>query len=164
MRPFATLPADDCTPLLPRADFADAFALDVPEVLDAPEAARRAFTRMPGWISRLTALRNAMVAPFGLKPGAEAAQLPDQKPGQTLVRSLGMFPVLSSTPARVVLGFDDRHLDFRIVVDVRERHAGRRVTVTTLVARHNLFGRLYLAAVMPFHKRIVPAVLAKVAG
>lgn len=43
-----------------------------------------------------------------------------------------------------MLGFDDRHLDFRIVVDLEEQECRQLVSVTTLVRRKNLFGRLYL--------------------
>ena len=152
MRPFPTTPAIDGQSVLPGADFADAFARDLDESIDAPEAARRAFSGMPIWVRVVLALRNGLMAPFGLKTSGDS-----DRP------HLGMFPVVSSTPARVVLGFDDRHLNFRIVVDVRDADAGRRVTITTLVARHNLFGRAYLAAVMPFHKIIVPTSLAQVA-
>ena len=156
MRPFATPAAPDCFAALPLADFADAFALDVAQAIDAPQATAQTFARLPGWISGLVWFRNLLVAPFGLSAGAGEA-LP-------AARRHGMFPILSSTPGRVVMGFDDRHLDFRIVVDVNPVAAGHRVTVTTLVQRHALSGRLYLAVVMPFHKRIVPALLARVAG
>jgi hypothetical protein len=61
----------------------------------------------------------------------------------------------------VVLGFDDRHLDFRIVIDVRQdRPSGQTLSVMTLVHRNNLFGRLYLATVMPFHRLIVRRMLS----
>ncbi len=59
---------------------------------------------------------------------------------------VGIFPVISSSAERVVLGFDDLHLDFRIVVDVTALdETARRVTATTLVHRNNLLGRIYLA-------------------
>jgi Protein of unknown function (DUF2867) len=62
-----------------------------------------------------------------------------------------------------VLGFDDKHLDFRIIVDVEALdEITRRVTATALVQRNNLVGRVYLATVMPFHKLIVPTMLARV--
>ena len=62
-----------------------------------------------------------------------------------------------------MLGFDDKHLNFRIIVDVKALDGKRRrVTATTLVHRNNLFGRVYLATVMPFHKLIVPTMLARV--
>jgi hypothetical protein len=71
-----------------------------------------------------------------------------------------MFPVVGQSPDRVVLGFDDRHLDFRIVVAL----AGGWATLTTAVRWHNAFGRAYLAAVMPFHRVIAARMLEGVAG
>ncbi len=69
--------------------------------------------------------------------------------------------MVSATDERVVLGFDDRHLDFRIVIDVMaDRPSGQTLSVMTLVHRNNLLGRLYLAAVMPFHKMIVRTMLS----
>jgi hypothetical protein len=156
VRPIAVTPPADCTNVLPSADFSDAFAIDVRNAtLDAPEATRRAFARQPGWIAKLLAIRNILVAPLGLKPGADG-NLPASG-------RVGIFPVVSSSSERVVLGFDDRHLDFRIVVDVKALdETTRRVTATTLVHRNNLFGRVYLATVTPFHKLIVPTMLARV--
>ena len=61
------------------------------------------------------------------------------------------------------LDFDDTHLNFRIVVDVKSlNETTRRVTATTLVHRNNIVGRVYLATVMPFHKLIVPTMLARI--
>ena len=40
--------------------------------------------------------------------------------------------------------------------------SGQRVTATTFVRTRNRLGRLYLAAVKPFHHVIVPAMLAQV--
>ncbi len=102
----------------------------------------------PAWINGLMALRNRIVALLGLRTVRLAAG-----------SSAGGFPVLSSTADRTVLGFDDSHLDFRIVVDLKHDLQGQVVTVTTIVRRKNLFGRLYLLAVGPFHRRIVPATL-----
>lgn len=155
MRPFAVTPPSSCLPFLPTADFADAFAIDVSDMaLDAPEATRRVFDRQPQWIMRLIFLRNVLVKPFGLSPGAD--------PNARTERSIGIFPVVSSTAERVVLGLDDSHLNFRIVVDVQATGGTtRRITATTLVHRNNWLGRIYLAVVMPFHKVIVPTVLAR---
>jgi hypothetical protein len=108
--------------------------------------------RGPRWVDALMRLRNLLVAPFGLKrPDRGAAPSID---------SIGMFPVLSETPDRIVAGFDDRHLDFRVVVDVE---AGRSVTATTIVLTHNLLGRVYLATILPFHRLIVRSMLRQVA-
>lgn len=141
-------------PVLPAADWADRFTLGLPvENLTAREAARLALEHPPGWVRKLMVLRNALVAPFGLKGAAEEVR--------TSEAEIGGFPVVSASDDRVVLGFDDRHLDFRIVIDVRQdRPSGQTLSVMTLVHRNNLLGRLYLAVVMPFHKLIVRRMLS----
>ncbi|MCU0832047.1 MAG: DUF2867 domain-containing protein [Rhizobiaceae bacterium] len=146
-------------PLLPQpaladADWADAFEIALPlRQLTAREAALVALATPPAWMSALLALRNRIVAPFGLKGAA------DIQTGDTI----GMFPIVEDTPARCVLGFDDTHLDFRLVVTVTPAGSGCTIRVTTVIRRHNAFGRLYLAMVMPFHKLIVPALMNRIA-
>ena len=131
----------------------DAYRLIVnEEALDASTAVNRMFGRMPWWIRALMAVRNRLVAPLGLKTGRDRAIATS--------RRIGFFPIVTETPERVVLGLDDKHLDFRIAVDVAKLEGARRqTTATTLVRCHNLLGRLYLAAVLPFHRVIVPAML-----
>jgi hypothetical protein len=157
MRPTQADVKPEVRDLLPSADFADAFSLVVDEPsLDAIAAAKRAMARPPGWISALMSLRDLLVRPFGLRTRHD----------RSLVRThrIGAFPVLSQTPERVVMGLDDRHLDFRLVVDVAPLDERRRdVVATTLVRTHNRLGRIYLAAILPFHRRIVPGIMANVA-
>jgi hypothetical protein len=156
MAPTSVAPPPDLDGILPGDDFADAFALDAKEAnLDALVAARRAMEHMPAWVGGLLSIRDRIVKPFGLETTNDLARRP--------VERCGIFPILSATPQRVVLGLDDRHLDFRIVVDAVPAQSGTRVVVTTLVKRHNLLGRVYLASIMPFHKLIVPTLLARVA-
>jgi hypothetical protein len=71
--------------------------------------------------------------------------------------------VLSESSNRLVAGFNDKHLDFRVVVDVASSGHGQRVTATTLVLTHNLLGRVYLAIILPFHRLIVRTMLRQVA-
>jgi len=77
---------------------------------------------------------------------------------------IGIFPVVSETPDRLIAGFNDHHLDFRVVIDVTGPADVRQVTATTLVKTHNWLGRTYLAIIMPFHRLIVPALLRQVAA
>ena len=72
--------------------------------------------------------------------------------------------MLSETPERLVAGFDDHHLDFRVVVDVTTSGQRQQVTTTTLVRTHNWFGRAYLAIILPFHRLIVRTMLKQVAA
>lgn len=142
---------------LQSADWADRFEIDLPEGRLTPlEAAERALARPPSWIMYLMALRNRLVAFVGLKGG---------HPERSKQGTVGSFPVLSANEREAVLGLDDKHLDFRILVDVRPNgESGQRVGLTTLVYRKNLLGRVYLAVVTPFHKLIVRALLQRLAN
>ena len=141
---------------MPGAHWSDTFVLDVPHGgLDAERAARLALGRIPGWARLLMRLRNLLVAPFGLKAAPDETLAPEA--------SIGMFPLMEKTEQRVVLGLDDRHLDFRIVITVDPvAGAPQQVSATTMVRINNGFGRAYLAAVMPFHKLIVPVTLRQI--
>ena len=142
-------PDPRCMPLLQGADFADAYRLDTTEPgLDAFTAAERVMHRIPRWVLALITLRDLLVAPFGLKGSGDA--LPSGAP------RLGLFPLISRTAEQVVLGMDDKHLDFRLVISAPGTGA---VTGTTLVRTHNLFGRTYLRLIMPFHRLIVPRMM-----
>lgn len=140
-------------PVLPGADWADAYEVDLPERrMAASEAAHLPLGRMPGWARRLLSFRNALARIVGLKTG------PDGSVGKD--RRIGMFPILSESPDRIVLGLDDWHLDFRIVTDVcHDGAGGSRIRMTTLVERKNVFGRAYIGIVGPFHRLIVPTTL-----
>ncbi len=148
-------PDVDRDSLLAGAQFADAFRVTVTDAgLDARSAAMRMFSESPRWVQALLDLRNRIVEPFGLKTSGED----DVKVGGMI----GLFPVLSETPERLVAGFNDHHLDFRVVVDVLPVDSGREVTATTLVLTHNLLGRAYLTAIMPFHRMIAKTLLKQV--
>ena len=150
-------PSVDTDALLAGAQFADAFRVEVADpALDARHAAERMMARQPRWAEALVKLRNMLVAPFGLKTSGASATAPREM--------IGIFPILSQTPDRLIAGFNDSHLDFRVVVDVAASGTARSVTLTTLVLTHNWFGRSYLAIIMPFHRLIAPALLRQVAG
>ena len=59
----------------------------------------------------------------------------------------------------LILGFDDKHLDFRISV----MSDGQTVSMGTWVHTHNFGGKTYLSLIMPFHKLIVRNCVARVA-
>ena len=148
-------------PSLPGADWVDRYEVIVPGVgLTAEEAARHLFGRMPAWAKQLLALRNIIVAPLGLKEASEEA-VAGSSPGSPRI---GIFPVVSNAVNEIVLGFDDRHLDFRVVVDTFALKEGTtRVGVQTVIRRHNFSGRAYLALILPFHKVIVRSSLRRFA-
>lgn len=139
---------------LPGADFADAFSVEASDLpTDARVVADRFLGTRPRWISLLMAIRNAAVRPFGLK-----APVMTSETGA----SIGVFPVIEESEYLVVLGFDDTHLDFRVIVTTGATAIGRtRAILTTLVKTKGFAGRLYLKAVKPLHRQIVKALLAQ---
>jgi len=160
----ALAPEDTTASLLAGAGFADAYRVIVDgPTLDATAAAQRVFAHTPRWIRALLTLRNRLGAVIKLKGADEAALDHALSPGSR--RRIGFFPIVSETQNRIVLGFDDWHLDFRVVVDVTSLAADRQqLTATTLVRTHNRTGRAYLAFVTPFHRVIVRTLLAQAAN
>ena len=148
-------PELDPDSVLAGAQFADAYRVTVADSkLNARAAAERMFSRSPRWVQALVDLRNMIMAPFGLKTSGEG----EPNAGGMI----GLFPVLNETPQRLVAGFNDRHLDFRVVVEVTPATRGRDVTATTVVLTHNRLGRAYLAIITPFHRLIAKTLLRQV--
>ncbi|RWX75166.1 DUF2867 domain-containing protein [Neorhizobium lilium] len=140
-------------PALPDADWADCYTTEVTsQSLTAIEAAYLALTHFPSWARLLLGLRNHIVSIFGLKSSESLAS--------SARESIGFFPVVSKSDHQVVAGFDDEHLDFRVIIDVVDAGEDRKlVAATTLVYRKILLGRIYIAVITPFHKLIVKAML-----
>ncbi len=138
-----TLPAASSLWSLQRpGDFLDCYS--VASTLSPREAATRGLS-LPRWAGALLRLRNALVRPFGLKTG---------EPGQPI------FPTCHETEDEIILGTDDRHLDFRIGL-IRQ---DGRLFMSTWVHPHNRWGRAYLALVMPFHILISRGAVARMAS
>ena len=155
------IPSDSVlAPLYVGADLLDAFAIHLPAgASDDPEVlARVAFERQAAWIRALTWVRDTVMATAGVKSsraiGAAAATRG--------LQVIGYFPVLSKSAGEMVMGGDDRHLDFRVAVLVRMDAQGEReLVVVTVVHCHNRLGRTYLAVIAPFHRTILRANLER---
>jgi hypothetical protein len=155
------VPTSVLAPLYGGADLLDAFAINLPAGAsdDIEVLARSAFERPAGWIRALTRVRDAVMATVGVKSsraiGAAAA-------ARGLV--IGYFPLLSKSADELVMGEDDRHLDFRAAILLRATaEGGRELVAVTVVHCHNQLGRAYLAAITPFHRAIVQANLERAA-
>ncbi|OKH88926.1 hypothetical protein LF95_02285 [Thalassospira sp. TSL5-1] len=137
---------------MPNADWADAFAIRTSSHAITPEmAAHKIMSNRPDWVVHLMRFRDLVVRPFGLKSGARDSTDPN---------IIGIFPIMARSENSITLGLDDKHLDFRLVVEVQHDSPDQTlIRTTTLTKRHNMFGRAYLATIMPFHRVIVPTML-----
>ncbi len=132
---------------LPSVDFTDTFALRLPagssrDVEDWHRALITAGT--PAWVAALMAVRNRVAQGLGLDTAGGSS---DTSP----------FTLLGRVGNSLVVGADDKHLDFRGVLRV----VGDDLQCATVVHEHNATGKAYFTVVKPFHRRIVPALLRR---
>jgi Protein of unknown function (DUF2867) len=147
-------PDDALMRFLPGANFADAFSVESDDLpADARTLAARFLGRRPAWVSLLMTIRNAAVRPLGLRTPTMA---------KDVAAAVGVFPVIHASESLVLMGFDDTHLDFRVILTAGTSSGGRpRAVLTTLVKTKSAGGRLYLEAIKPLHRIIVRGLLAQ---
>jgi hypothetical protein len=152
------LPAESGTAgLFPGANLADAFAIRLPagSSRDAARLTRFMFAEQAPWFHALVGVRDMLVVGFGIKT---SKQLRAAAPAGGIDR-VYVFRVHAASADEMILGEDDRHLDFRASCLVRSDD----LVFTTVVHCHNLLGRLYLALIAPFHRLVVKAHLQRAA-
>ncbi|AHL33248.1 hypothetical protein CD58_10235 [Pseudomonas brassicacearum] len=140
-------------------NLADAYAIRLPTGTSGnPDLlARFIFSHQPSWIGWLTNVRDAVVACFGLKTARHLASLANR---------IGPFKVYSTNQTEIVLGEDDKHLDFRISILCSEEavsEGSRQLVFSTVVQCHNRLGRAYIVVIAPFHRLVVKASLLRAA-
>ena len=143
-------------------DLADAFAVpidaaDVAKGID--NLARSALGDPAPWIRLLLGLRDALVAGFRVKTSQEVrrAAIADN------AERIDFFRILARSDRELILGEDDRHLDFRLSLLLRARPdgSGDELVATTVVRCHNALGRVYLALIAQFHRLVVISNLSR---
>jgi hypothetical protein len=107
------------------------------------EWASRLFHDPPTWVASALSLRDRAVAFLGLR-----------------ATSRETFGVLAQNEQEVLVGSDDRHLDFRASV----RCSDGTVYVITFVQIHNRLGWLYLTPVRVVHPFMVRRMLGRAAS
>ena len=159
------LPAQSgVTRLYPSVHLADAFAIRLPgdASADPDVLARFIFSHQPAWVGGLMRVRDLVVARFGLKTARDLATLAQGAAAERV----GIFRIYSTDEREIVVGEDDRHLDFRVSVLCSGQAAPetcKELTVSTVVHCHNLLGRTYILAIAPFHRMVVKASLRRAA-
>ena len=160
--PESSLLQDDNT-----FEFVDAYraTIDDPKnEINITKICKLFFTIGPKWIERLFAFRNRTMKVFGLKVPEgnldKASVVEEMKcePGERM----GLFQIFERNGAEIILGEDDKHLDFRVslLIENSAFEEGRKeLTISTMVKFNNGFGRLYFAPVKPFHSLVVPSML-----
>jgi hypothetical protein len=145
----------------PRIDYADTYAMHLPagapNSLDA--VARAALGTAPHWISLLMRLRDQIVGPIGLKTSSQVVRRATNSARLQIGDQLGIFRVFDRTEDELLLGEDDRHLDFRLSLLVQSDAGANWAIVSTVVRFNNWLGRAYFLPVQQFHRLIVPSIM-----
>lgn len=148
-------------------DYVDSFQgtlLDGENKFKSIDICKAFFSSAPKWVDQLFTLRNKIASMFGLKTSGKGGDRKQQldnfkcEPGERL----GLFKVFSRTENEVILGEDDKHLNFRISLFLNTSltdQSKKDLTISTVLEFNNWFGRLYFLPVRPFHKFIVPTML-----
>ncbi|SPO03601.1 uncharacterized protein DNG_06284 [Cephalotrichum gorgonifer] len=152
-------------PLYKSAYFVDAFAVPLPSRGSkeySPDALARAlFGAQPAWFSMLMWIRDRVMSVFGVK-SSTAIQAEAAKRG---IETIYIFPVISRTENEIIMGENDRHLNFQTSLLIREPQLssagggegirkGKEVVATTVVHCHGLLGKAYITIIKPFHVMI----------
>ena len=128
------------------------------------EIGKSFFTSGPKWIDKLFAFRNKLASLFGLKTSGKIADKQKIIDNFTCEKGeqLGLFKVFEKTSDEIILGEDDKHLNFRVSLFIdkqNENKTDKNLIISTTVKFNNWFGRLFFLPVRPFHKLIVPTML-----
>jgi len=119
------------------------------------------FAHHPRWAKWLLILRGKVAARLGLRATTTADfNSIEIKPTYAVGERIARFTMYGQSDIEIVTGGDDKHLDFRISVRKSSEAGASRVVLSTVVSPHNLFGKIYLIAVLPFHRFGVRAILS----
>jgi hypothetical protein len=146
-------------------DYVDSFQsefIDEGQNIGVVEIGKTFFTSGPKWAGILFIIRDKIVGLFGLKTSGNIADKQKSidrfnwEPG----KRLGLFKIFNKTNNEIILGENDKHLDFRISLFLDQKlNDVDQITISTIVKYNNWFGKLYFLPVRPFHKLIVPSML-----
>lgn len=143
------------------ADLVDSYWVELPpgRDYDARHLASELLGRPSAWFKALLAMRDAVMVPFGVK---SSRRIKAERSENAEV--IDFFPVLLTSCDEVVVGENDRHLDFRTSVLVRKRESdgSAKLIATTVVRCKNVLGRVYLCVIRPIHVLVVRSNLARV--
>jgi hypothetical protein len=130
-----------------KIDYCDSYRI-VKSTNDSIEEIADEIFKLPGWVNWLLKIRDFITGIFGLKSSKEINK------GQKI-----NFPIIEKRENEIILGENDKHLDFR--VSILADRVNSFIYVTTIVHYNNFWGRAYFLPVKPFHKLIVKSIIKR---
>jgi hypothetical protein len=119
------------------------------------------FGHTPLWMKLLLIVRNAVAKLFGLEaPSVGEIMRPTISSEYRVGDKIGPWPIYFLAGNELVAGRNNKHLDFRLSVLRTKVGDATNVVVTTVCSVHNVFGRIYLFFIVPFHRIGVRALIS----
>src|SRR5450631_2366180 len=119
------------------------------------------FGHTPGWMKLLLIVRNAAARLAGLEaPTVAEIMQPTVREKYGVGDKIGPWPIFFIGGDEIVAGRDNKHLDFRLSVLKAMDGDAASVVVSTICTVHNVFGKIYLFFVVPFHRHGVRSLMS----
>ncbi|POR19265.1 hypothetical protein BWK58_14405 [Flavobacterium columnare] len=133
------------------------------KTITAEDLGKAFFATGPEWIGALMSFRDKIVSALGLKTSSKVSNREDYLNNLKWEAGdqIGIFKVYDKSANELIIGEDDKHLDFRVslLLQPTENSYQKTLSITTVVTIHNTLGKLYFLPVKPFHQFIVPRML-----
>ena len=121
------------------------------------------FGHTPLWMKLLLIARNAAAGLVGSDvPTVGEIMKPTVRSKYCVGEKIGPWPIFFIGDDEIVAGRDNKHMDFRLSVLKAIDGDAMSVVVSTICTVHNVFGKLYLFFVVPFHRHGVRSLMSNV--
>jgi hypothetical protein len=119
------------------------------------------FGHTPIWMKLILIVRNAAARAVGLEaPTVAEIMKPAARSEYRVGEKIGPWPIFFIADHEIVAGRNNKHLDFRVSVLKAVDGGATSVVVSTVCSVHNVFGKIYLFFIVPFHRAGVRSLLA----
>jgi hypothetical protein len=148
--------------LIANASFRDSYRAPLarPE-LGVVEIFFALFGHTPPWMKLLLIARNAAATRFGLEaPTVAEIMKPTVRSEYCVGEKIGPWPIFFIGDNEIVAGRNNKHLDFRLSVLKAIDGDATSVVVSTICTVHNVFGKVYLFFIVPFHRNGIRALMS----
>lgn len=119
------------------------------------------FGHTPLWMKLLLIVRNSAAKLCGLEaPSVGEIMRPTVRSEYRVGEKIGPWPIFILADDEIVAGRNNKHLDFRLSVLKTRDGDATSVVVSTICNVHNLFGKIYLFFIVPFHRTGVRSLMS----
>jgi hypothetical protein len=119
------------------------------------------FGHNPRWMKLLLIVRNAAARLAGLETPTVAEIIkPTVREQYGVGDKIGPWPIFFIGDDEIIAGRDNKHLDFRLSVLKAVDGDAASVVVSTICTVHNVFGKIYLFFIVPFHRHGVQSLMS----